>query len=244
MRVAPGLLVSVRSPAEAEMALAAGAAVIDVKDPARGALGRADDHVIRDVVQCVAGRAPVSAALGELRELTTSLRIPSGVTFIKLGLAGCADDDWRGRLNRLLDNGFGPGRMPQLVVAAYADWEEAQTPPLAEVSAFARSRPGNVLLVDTFVKGTGTARRTLIDWLPPDEVAKLCQDCRAAHVRIALAGSLGATEIARLRPANPDWFAVRGAACEDRCREATLSRAKLARLHHVVVGTAAELCID
>src|SRR5262249_10804798 len=192
----------------------------------------------------VAGRAPVSAALGELRELTTSLRIPSGVTFIKLGLAGCAGEDWRSRLNGLMDDGFGPGRMPQLVVAAYADWQEAEAPPLSEVGAFARSRAGNGLLVDTFVKGTGAARRTLIDWLPPDQVATLCEDCRAAGVRVALAGSLGAGEIARLRPANPDWFAVRGAACEDRCRHATLSPAKLARLHHVVVGTAAELCID
>src|SRR5262245_31474571 len=133
MRVAPGLLVSVRSPAEAEIALASGAAVIDVKDPARGALGRADDHVLRDVVQCVDGRGPVRAALGELRELTTDLKIPTGVTFIKLGLAGCAGDDWRVRLSGLLDSGFGPGRTPQLVVAAYADWQEAQAPPLAEV---------------------------------------------------------------------------------------------------------------
>src|SRR5262245_14847126 len=99
MRVAPRLLVSVRSAAAAEIALASGAAVIDVKGPARGALGRADDHVIRDVVQCVAGRAPVSAALGELRDLTTDLSIPSGIAFIKLGLAGCAREDWRGRLS-------------------------------------------------------------------------------------------------------------------------------------------------
>jgi uncharacterized protein (UPF0264 family) len=244
MRVAPGLLVSVRSLAEAEIALASGAALIDVKDPARGALGRADNQVLRDVVRCVAGRAPVSAALGELRDLTADLRIPSGVAFIKLGLAGCAGEDWRGRLSGLLDNGFGPGRTPQLVIAAYADWQEAQAPPLAEVSAFARSRRGNVLLIDTFVKGTGMARRTLIDWLPPDDAAKLCQSCRAARVRVALAGSLGAAEIACLRPANPDWFAVRGAACADRRREATISRAKLARLYHVVLGTAPELCID
>src|SRR5262245_23372814 len=180
MRVAPRLLVSVRSAAEAEMALAAGAAVIDVKDPARGALGRADDRMLRDVVQRVAGRATVSAALGELCDLTTDLSIPSGVAFIKLGLAGCARENWRGRLSGFLDNGFGPGRMPQLVVAAYADWREAETPPLAEVSAFARRRAGNVLLVDTFGKGTGAARRTLIDWLPLDQVAKLCEDCRAA----------------------------------------------------------------
>ena len=40
--VCPGLLVSVRSGAEAEAALAGGADLIDVKEPTRGALGRAD----------------------------------------------------------------------------------------------------------------------------------------------------------------------------------------------------------
>ena len=60
------LLVSVRSAAEAEAALRGGADVIDVKEPGRGPLGRADDAVIADVVRLVAGRRPVSAALGEL----------------------------------------------------------------------------------------------------------------------------------------------------------------------------------
>jgi uncharacterized protein (UPF0264 family) len=62
------LLVSVRSAAEAEAALAGGAALIDVKEPARGSLGRADEAVIRAVLGAVAGRRPVSAALGELAE--------------------------------------------------------------------------------------------------------------------------------------------------------------------------------
>ena len=40
------LLVSVRSLGEAQAALVAGAAVIDVKEPLRGSLGRADDATI------------------------------------------------------------------------------------------------------------------------------------------------------------------------------------------------------
>src|SRR5438270_10243995 len=145
----PGLLVSVRSVAEAEIALAGGAAIIDVKEPSRGPLGRADDAAIADIVGCVDGRAPVSAALGELID-TTVVNVPTGLTYCKLGLAGCANRDWRGTLTRLLDSGLGPGNSPQLVIAAYADWTQAAAPPLAEVCAFAQSRPGNVLLVDTF----------------------------------------------------------------------------------------------
>jgi len=65
-RPTPGLLVSVRGPNEVEAAVQGGASLIDVKEPNRGALGQADDDVIAAVVKRVAGRQPVSAALGEL----------------------------------------------------------------------------------------------------------------------------------------------------------------------------------
>jgi uncharacterized protein (UPF0264 family) len=231
MSAIPGLLVSVRSAAEAQIALAAGAAIIDVKEPSRGPLGRPDDRVIADVVRCVAGRAPVSAALGELID-TSTIDPPRGLTFCKLGLARCVNRDWRARLTQLLAGGFGPGNAPQLVIAGYADWRHAEAPPLADVWVFAHSRPGNVLLVDTYAKASrerkrpedgNPDRRTLLDWLSAAEIIRLCQDCRSAQVRVALAGSLGAAEIARLHAARPDWFAVRGAACTGSHRESSIS---------------------
>jgi uncharacterized protein (UPF0264 family) len=53
----------------------------------------------------------------------------------------------------------------------------------------------------------------LLDWLQVHEIAALCRQCRRAGVRVALAGSLGADEIRQLIPTEPDWFAVRSAAC-------------------------------
>src|SRR6266446_1591994 len=79
------LLVSVRDADEATVALAAGAGLIDVKDPDLGALGKADDAIIRAVIDRVAGRAPVSAALGEWHE-GHSCDLP--VDFVKWGPAG------------------------------------------------------------------------------------------------------------------------------------------------------------
>ena len=52
------LLVSVRNAAEAEIALEAGADLIDVKEPKRGSPGAADVATIESVVQAVAGRVP------------------------------------------------------------------------------------------------------------------------------------------------------------------------------------------
>ena len=61
-----GLLVSVRDADEAELAVTAGAAIIDVKEPTHGSLGRADVAVAAAVIAQVAGRAPVTLAGGEL----------------------------------------------------------------------------------------------------------------------------------------------------------------------------------
>jgi uncharacterized protein (UPF0264 family) len=207
------LLVSVRSAAEAESALAGGAEVIDVKEPENGPLGCADDEVIAAVVAQVAGRVPVSAALGELADVKRqALSFPNlTLHFVKWGLAGCRDDvDWRQQLEEQRLQLVRQMSRTQLVIAAYADWALAQAPPLAEVVAFACQRPGAVLLMDTFVKHHGA---NLLQWLSPAQLLDIRRRCRAAQVSLALAGSLGKQELLALRDVQPDWFAVRGAAC-------------------------------
>ena len=85
-----GLLVSVRSAAEAQTALAGGAALIDVKEPERGPLGRADDATVAEVVAAVASRCPVSAALGEIRWGVPASPLEGfrRCAYLKPGLAG------------------------------------------------------------------------------------------------------------------------------------------------------------
>src|SRR5438067_683406 len=96
------LLVSVRSQAEALAALAGGAGLIDIKEPAHGALGRADTEVIQEIAAAVAGMRPVSAALGEWVEDTGTMPC-ADLTYIKWGLAGCRRrPDWRAELARRL----------------------------------------------------------------------------------------------------------------------------------------------
>lgn len=204
------LLVSVRSAAEARTALAGGAALIDVKEPARGSLGRADDAVIGAVVAAIAGRTPVSAALGEWADDTGKFP-DADLSYVKWGLAGCAGrPDWRAGLSRLLDR----QQRPRVVLTAYADWQCARAPAVEEVFALARRHRGPTLLVDTHCKDAAKQRPTLLDWLPLPWIVDLCARCRDADVRIALAGSLGPAEIRALADARPDWFAVRGAVCD------------------------------
>ena len=64
------LLVSVRSANEAAIAHQGGADIVDVKDPARGPMGRADLHVIQEILtdKRLPAELPRTVALGELTE--------------------------------------------------------------------------------------------------------------------------------------------------------------------------------
>ncbi len=59
-------LASVRDAEEAELALRAGADIVDLKDPGQGALGALAPDTIAACVKHVAGRAPISATIGDL----------------------------------------------------------------------------------------------------------------------------------------------------------------------------------
>lgn len=225
------LLVSVRSAREAEAALRGGAAIIDVKEPASGALGRASDATIAGVTRALAGRRPVSAALGELLDVPGEIAPPEGVplTFVKWGLAGYAVQGaalWQSELG-LAQRGL-TQRQPRCrpVAVAYADCKRAQAPTPDAVCDFAISNATAAFLIDTWKKDGST----LLDWLTLPEIELLRDRCHAAGVPLALAGSLGAEQIRTLLPLCPDWFAVRGAVCQGHQRKSMIEEGKVRQL--------------
>lgn len=199
-----GLLVSVRSSDEAREALAGGANLIDVKEPSAGPLGRAQQEVIDEVVAAVGGRVPVSAALGELAEWRRE-PAPTGIQFVKLGLANLTGNV-RAAVQSLV-RWEGAGRP---VLVAYADYQRANSPRPELLVNLACQLRFSAFLVDTAAKDGST----LLDWIEPGALARMRSDLAIAGVRVALAGSLGISEITALAPLAPDWFAVRGAACD------------------------------
>lgn len=213
------LLVSVRSAEEARRAVRGGADLIDVKEPARGALGAADSKVWRDVVSVVAGRRPCSAALGELRELDrTPSQALDGLPFVKAGLAGCAAqpnwwEDWRG-LRDDLPTGV------RLVAVAYADQATADSPPPEEVLERAASLQLPLLLIDTFSKRQGA----LLEHLSAERLRALIECARKLGMATVVAGSLTAANWDPVLAASPDWVGVRGAVCEGNRRGALSER--------------------
>ncbi|MDR3636431.1 MAG: (5-formylfuran-3-yl)methyl phosphate synthase [Isosphaeraceae bacterium] len=230
-----GLLVSVRSAEEAEAALAGGATVIDVKEPDRGPLGRADVSVWSEVRAVTPAHVPVSVALGELsdwagvsgpRRVVTSEAF-AGISYRKLGLAGARRswiDDWASCRCAW-------GRGPAWVAVAYADWKSADAPSVEEVLQAAVSIPDCAgLLIDTYDKTVGHAFESC-DW------RSLIDRSHEYGRFVALAGGLTEAAIARLAPLGPDLFAVRGAACRDCDRRASVDADRVARLARLVTSS-------
>ena len=206
------LLVSVRSGVEALAALAGGAAIIDVKEPFQGSLGRAPFDVWREVRKVLPPPIPVSVALGELNEWfdPDAVEIPRGawmgVSFRKLGLSNAPPDwidRWRDFRRRLAESACSG---PAWVAVVYVDWQAARAPdPDAIIRAAGAINECRGVLFDTWAK-----RRCCgvdLTWKP------LVDRVRDSGRFVALAGSLDVEAIGRLAPLEPDIFAVRGSAC-------------------------------
>jgi hypothetical protein len=206
------LLVSVVDAGEARVAAAAGADVIDVKDPSRGALGEAAPDVVRAVREATPLHLPVSAALGDgpfTPVVAAKLAVDAGATgavFVKLGLRetslAAAAASLRAARARLPEE-------IRLVVAGFADFTRAGAPHPLDLPGLAVAAGAQGCLLDTAVKDG----RGLLHWLGEAELAAFVEACRAHGLLSALAGSLGAEDLARLAPIGPDLVGVRGAAC-------------------------------
>lgn len=213
-----GLLVSVRDQAEAVAAIAGGAAIIDVKEPARGPLGRADAAVAAEVIGAVAGLAPVTLACGELAAGSDAIlayladvlsRLPAGVAApvgIKAGPAGLSLDGWReafAPLARRLPRGIEP------VAVGYADAAAAASPRPESLLTEAAQMGVLTMLIDTFDKrGPGlfgaVSHESIRNWIA------LAAD---RGVALALAGRLGRADVAAAFALGADICGVRTAAC-------------------------------
>ena len=206
-----GLLVSVRDADEAEIAVEAGADWIDVKEPDRGALGRADAATIERVIARVAGRRPVSAAVGELDDLSPhivgQISKITGLRLVKIGLSDVVGTpDWMSRWRRAIAQ-FQDTDV-SVAAVAYADWEVAGAPPPYELLAQALGHC-RALLVDTFDK----RGRSTLELFMPEVLANLVGTARRLGMLTVVAGRLSDNLLHQAALAKPDFVGVRGAVC-------------------------------
>jgi (5-formylfuran-3-yl)methyl phosphate synthase len=204
------LLISVRDAAEAQDAFAAGADLIDIKEPKAGSLGAATPETIAEIVRVVAGRRPVSVALGELATGLIDLHeLDLEIQFAKVGLAGCAQQrswsaDWQSALSELPSSA-------KPVAVVYADCERAVSPSPFEIIDHGQRLGCRVMLVDTFDKrGPG-----LLGLWTLAELKRTIAAARAAEMLIVIGGQIIDRDLPALLPLLPDYIAVRGAVCRN-----------------------------
>jgi (5-formylfuran-3-yl)methyl phosphate synthase len=206
-------LASVSGPDEAEVALANGADIIDLKDAGNGALGALPPDVVRAAVAAVAGRRPVSAVTGDLPvEPDTVLAAAApmaetGVDYVKVGLFPGA------RREACIRALAGLARNIKIVGVMFAD-RGADT---ALLPAMAASGFAGVML-DTAAKGSGR----LLDHMDIAGLRDFVAAARAHDLMTGLAGSLETPDIPRLLLLEPDYLGFRGALCVRQDRAAAI----------------------
>jgi (5-formylfuran-3-yl)methyl phosphate synthase len=218
-------LASVRDAAEAELALAASADVVDLKDSDRGALGALAPDNIAACVSQVGARAPVSATIGDLPlngdAVRTALLATAalGVDYVKFGLFPGGD------AQRCLSRLATAAARIRLVVVLFAD----ALPEIDAVALAARIGAHGVMF-DTMGKGAGS----LTDHLSYMSLAGHIAAAKAEGLVVGLAGSLTARHVPGLLALQPDLLGFRGALCRNGDRTQPLDAERLAGVRSLI----------
>ena len=199
-----GFLASVASLDEAILAVELGADIIDLKDPASGALGAWPLEALREASRRC-GEAVLSATVGDLPmqpELLADAAAAvaeTGVTFVKIGFfAGGDHAACTTSLAGLAHRGV------RLVAVMMAD----QAPDFALLPKLAAAGFAGVML-DTADKKAGGLRAHQGD----AALRGFLGAVKAAGLLAGLAGSLGLADIPALLALRPDYLGFRGALC-------------------------------
>ncbi|OYW52415.1 MAG: hypothetical protein B7Y80_18460 [Hyphomicrobium sp. 32-62-53] len=210
----PRFLASVTSVAEARTAMAAGAEIIDGKNPAAGALGALPHDTVRAIVNAVAGKVPVSATIGDLipePEIlcpAATAMAATGVDLVKIGFF--SGGNAQSSIAALGNLTLGHARLVGLLLAD-------RTPDFNLIPAMAAAGFAGVML-DTATKDG----RSLPDVMAHQDIARFVSAARSAGLFVGLAGALRLQHIPVIAALTPDVMGFRGALCAGSVREGSL----------------------
>lgn len=220
------MLASVNCLEEADLALASGADLIDLKQPAQGALGALELAVVEGIVAHCQMQRPVSATIGDLPMqpdrvfAAVNAMAGTGVDFIKIGFF--PGGDWPGtmrKLSTLAEHGLA------LIAVLFADSE----PDFTIIDDLQRSGFRGVML-DTQGKRNGS----LTEIMPPVRIEGFVDRVKWHGMLCGLAGSLRICDIAPLTALQPDYLGFRGALCRSQDRTAPLDRSAMIAVKNAI----------
>jgi (5-formylfuran-3-yl)methyl phosphate synthase len=221
-----GMLASINSLVEAKLVLAEGVDIIDLKEPANGALGALDVGVVKEIVDFVHGQCPISATIGDLPMQppvifnAVQAMSETGVDYIKIG--------------------FFPSETNQQVIAKLA-----QLSPHIKLIAvlFADAKPDFSLIDDLKIAGfTGVmldtmdkTKGSLTTIMPKTGIDHFAGHVKTKQLIFGLAGSLKLESIPLLIPYRPDYLGFRGALCDQHDRVGQLNSQAVQKIKQAMV---------
>lgn len=230
-----GMLASVSNLQEAQIALQENVDILDLKDPAYGALGAVTTEVALQVVEYVSGRCLVSATIGDLPMQATligkaiSSMASTGVDIIKVGVFDKLTDEVITSLQEQVIKGVNSsyGKQFTIVMVFFVD----KGLDLKKIPELAKAGIRGVML-DTADKTKGNLRIHMDDRYLKDFVIQ----AKSYGLLAGLAGSLNASDISSLLELDPDYLGFRGALCKDNLRIQALDSASVRNIRFLVTN--------
>lgn len=224
-----GMLASVNSLAEALLVLSADVDIIDLKQPALGALGALDIAAVKQIVAGIDGRCPVSATIGDLPMQpdpvfnAVKAMAETGVDYIKIGFF--PGDDWQGTVKKLSAL---TGQNRALIAVLFAD-----TQPDPGIMSLLKDAGFTGVMLDTMNKQKGS----LTQLMAKMEIAQFVMQAKALQLLCGLAGSLRLEDIPELMPYKADYLGFRGALCQEHNRVGELNKQAVMQVNRAIKNT-------
>jgi uncharacterized protein (UPF0264 family) len=204
-----GMLASVNSMDEAKIVMAANVDIIDLKEPALGALGGLDISLVKKIVAIVNGQCPTSATIGDLPMQPEIIfnavkeMAETGVNYVKIGFFPGENQKQIVQKLTTLTPHF------NLIAVLFADTH----PDFSLIDSLIAAGFKGVML-DTQDKTKGSLTRMMVK----TEIERFVNHVKSRHAICGLAGSLRFEDISLLMPYQPDYLGFRGALCESHKR--------------------------
>ncbi|MDD5578020.1 MAG: (5-formylfuran-3-yl)methyl phosphate synthase [Methylobacter sp.] len=226
-----GMLASVNSLKEAALVLNANVDIIDLKQPALGALGALETELVKKIVAAIDGRCPVSATIGDLpmepRIIFNAVNAmaETGVDYIKVGFfPGGNWSETVDNLSTLTEQNIA------LIAVLFADSQlDNNQSGFAIIPALKNAGFKGVML-DTRDKKNGS----LTQLMAKIDILQFIRRVKAHQLICGLAGSLRLEDIAELMIYHPDYLGFRGALCMRHNRTAQLNKASILQIKQAI----------
>ena len=211
------LLISVTTITEIEPALQGGADIVDVKNPAEGALGAAPITALRGLADLLPPGRLASAALGESDSSAGGLALAAygaaalGSRYVKLGLRLSNADQAIQLLQAVQSAAHLANPRCGLIAVGYADAARIGALSWQSLPEIAHQARVEGCMIDTALKDG----RRLFDYCAEPDLERWLAECRRLGLLAALAGSLSPADLPAIARLRPDVVGFRGAACAD-----------------------------